>query len=61
MDRIKRQLRQDMRDDIAMIGDELKSNLRDVILPKEMLTAAIAGDGTVAAFTFNGPISPTEF
>jgi hypothetical protein len=46
LDEIKRQFRQDIRDDIALLGDELKSDLRDVILSKELLTAAIAGVST---------------
>ena len=60
VDEVKRQFRQDMRDDVAMLKDELRTTLWDVVISKEMLAAAIAGAGTIAAFMFNAPIPLTE-
>jgi hypothetical protein len=60
VDEIKRQFRQDMRDDVAMLKDELRTTLWDVVVSKEKLAAAIAGVGTIAAFMFNAPVPLTE-
>jgi hypothetical protein len=59
-DEVKRQFRQDMGDDVTKLKEELRSNLWDVVLSKEMLIAGIAGAGTIAAFMFNAPVPMTE-
>ena len=57
---IKWQFRQDMKDDLAGLRDELQMNANDVFFSKEMLVAAIAGFGTMATFMFKAPLTLTE-
>jgi hypothetical protein len=57
---IKRQFREDMKDDVAGLREELQFNANDVVVSKDMLVAAIAGVGTIATFMFNAPITLTE-
>ena len=46
---LKRQLTDNMKDDLAALKDELKFARNDVLFSREMITAAVAAVGTIAA------------
>lgn len=46
---IKRQFREDMRDNLAILKDELRLERKEALFSKEMLVAALATVGTVAS------------
>ena len=54
-DELRRQLTDDMKDDLAALRDELRFARNDVLFSKEMVTAAVARIGTIAAFAFGAP------
>ncbi|HYX23624.1 MAG TPA: hypothetical protein VFC23_05680 [Thermoanaerobaculia bacterium] len=53
---IKRQFRDDMRDDLAGLRDALGLARNEVLFSKEMITSAIVGVGTLASLAF-GPLA----
>jgi hypothetical protein len=55
-DNLSGELAEALKDDLATLRDELGFARNDVIFSKEMITAAVAGLGTIAAFAFGAPM-----
>jgi|ERR1019366_700463 hypothetical protein len=52
---LTRQLNDEMKDDLTSLREELGFARNEVLFSKEMITAAVAGLGTIASFAFGAP------
>ena len=50
------ELAEDMKDDVASLREELGFARNEVLFSKEMITAAVVGLGSIAAFVFGAPL-----
>jgi hypothetical protein len=53
---LARELMEDMKDDVAVLGDELGFAKNEVLFSRDMIVAAMAGLGTIATAVFGAPM-----